>query len=180
MRIPFGASVRTTIESGVPGDGIFWMIVRGIEAFPVVVGDLQLPAAARLRLFRFNGTTQPKQLITLASVPKGMAGAVLNVKFDAAGSGGTAAGTTGNKSRPGASAHPNAPQRFGARSGAGSGNRGGVLDYLEACVRAQFDGSDEVTFLSSGAEDCECIDRRYQRIPPNPRHYLARVLLQHI
>jgi hypothetical protein len=147
MRIPFGSSVRTTIESGVPAEGIFWMIVRGTEAYPVVLGDLQLPAAARLRLYRFNATTQPKQLVTLASVPKGMAGAVLNVKFDAAGRGGTADGTF----------HQNAQQQLDARTGAGSGSRGGVLDYLEACMRAQFDGSDEVTFLSSGAEDCESV-----------------------
>ena len=136
MRIPFGSSARVTIESGVPESGIFWMIVRGVEAYPVVLGDLLLPAAARLRLFRFNATTTPKQLITLAAVPRGYAGAVLNVKFDAAGTGGT-------------HSHPLDPV------GAGSGSRGGVLDYLEACMRAQFDGAgeDEVTFLSSGAED---------------------------
>lgn len=132
MRIPFGSSVRVTIESGVPASGIFWMIVRGVESYPVVLGDLLLPAAARLRLFRFNATTKPKQLVTLAAVPKGFAGAVLNVKFDAAGIGGTH-----QLDQP----------------PVGSGSRGGVLDYLEACMRAQFDGEDEVTFLSSGAED---------------------------
>ena len=132
MRIPFGSAVRVTIESGMPASGIFWMIVRGVEAYPVVLGDLLLPAAARLRLFRFNGTTKPKQLVTLAAVPKGFAGAVLNVKFDASGTGGTH-----QLDQP----------------PVGSGSRGGVLDYLEACMRAQFNGEDEVTFLSSGAED---------------------------
>lgn len=102
----------------------------------MVLGDLQLPSAARLRLYRFNATTKPKQLVTLASVPKGYAGAVLTVKLDAQGY--LAAAGRGNGT--------------GERSG--SGSRGGVLDFLEACMRAQFDGSDDVTFLSSGTEDC--------------------------
>jgi len=93
--------------------------VRGIEAYPVVIGDLQLPAAAKLKLHRVSKSTTPNELVALATVPKGTAGAVLNVKFDAAG------------------------------HGAGQSNDG----YLEACMRAQFDGSDDVTFLSSGAED---------------------------
>ena len=149
MRIPFASSVRTTIESGVRnppgGHGTFWMIVRGIESYPVVLGDLQLPSAARLRLFRFNATTKPKQLVTLASVPKGYAGAVLNVKFDAQGH-------LKNQSHIGVQTDEGGPAAD--RSGSGSGSRGGVLDYLEACMRAQFDGSEEVIFLSSGAEDC--------------------------
>ena len=105
----------------------------------MVLGDLQLPSAARLRLYRFNATTKPKQLVTLASVPKGYAGAVLTVKLDAQGY--LAAAGRGN----------------GTAERSGSGSRGGVLDFLEACMRAQFDGSDDVTFLSSGTEDCACV-----------------------
>eukprot|EP00937_MAST-01D_sp_MAST-1D-sp2_P006755 g6755.t1 len=87
MRIPFGGSVRTTIESAEARAGTFWFIVRGVEAYPVQLGDLQLPDAARLKLHRFNARTAPQQLVTIADVPRGTAGAVVNVKFDAAGSG---------------------------------------------------------------------------------------------
>ena len=119
MRVPFGASVRTTIESNEEDrSGTFWFIVRGLEAYPTVLGDLALPAAARLQLYRFDAPTVPNELVTLASVPRGVGGAVLNVKFDAAG--------------------------HGAQANMG---------YLEACMRASFDGAAEPTFLSSGAED---------------------------
>lgn len=87
-RIPFGKSVRTTIENGGAASGTFWFIVRGIEAYPVQLGDLTLPASARLKLYRFNKVTQPNELVTLATVPAGTAGALLNVKFDAQGRGG--------------------------------------------------------------------------------------------
>jgi hypothetical protein len=164
MRIPFASSVKTTIESGVrnppDGHGTFWMIVRGIESYPVVLGDLQLPAAARLRLFRFDATTKPKQLVTLASVPKGYAGAVLNVKFDGQGH---LKNDGGSRGQP---VDETGPTTDRTGSGSGSGSQGGVLDYLEACMRAQFDGSKEVIFLSSGAEDCELRCRVLQRAQP--------------
>jgi hypothetical protein len=155
VRIPFAASVRVTIESGVThppgGHGTFWIIVRGVESMPVVLGDLILPPAARLRLYRYNATTKPKQLVTLASVPRGYSGAVLSVKFDAEGylrSEGPSETGTGSEGEGGG-------RGVVDRSGSGGRVRGGVLDYLEACMRAQLDGSQEVTFLSSGAEDCE-------------------------
>jgi hypothetical protein len=122
VRIPFGASVRTTIESAqADRGGTFWFIVRGLEAYPVVLGDLALPPAARLRLHRFDAPTLPNELVTLASVPRGVGGAVLATKFDAAGHGKQA-----------------------------------NMGYLEACMRATFDGADPSAppvFLSSGAED---------------------------
>ena len=119
MRVPFGASVRTTIESNEAGrSGTFWFIVRGLEAYPTLLGDLALPPAARLQLHRFDAPTAPNELVTLATVPRGVGGAVLNVKFDAAG--------------------------HGAQANMG---------YLEACMRASFNGAAEPTFLSSGAED---------------------------
>jgi hypothetical protein len=88
MRIPFGKSVKTTIESAqADRSGTFWFIVRGVEAYPVILGDLQLPAAARLKLHRFDNFTVPKQLVTLADIPAGTAGALLSLKLDAAGTG---------------------------------------------------------------------------------------------
>jgi len=83
MRIPFGARLRATLQAPSVG-GTFWFIIRGVEAYPVVLGDLQLPAAARLRLHRFNAQTVTNQLVTLVDVPSGTSGAVLSLRFDAA------------------------------------------------------------------------------------------------
>ena len=49
----------------------------------MVLGDLQLPTAARLRLHSFEARTDPNELVTLADVPKGTSGAVSNLRFDA-------------------------------------------------------------------------------------------------
>lgn len=81
VRVPFGKSLRATLTS--PNSGTFWFIIRGVEALPVVIGDLTLPATARLRLRNFSAHTDPNQLVTLADVPSGTSGAVLNVRFDA-------------------------------------------------------------------------------------------------
>ena len=51
----------------------------------MVLGDLQLPPTARLRFHRFEAPTTNLELVTLATVPKGTAGALLNVRFDANG-----------------------------------------------------------------------------------------------
>ena len=51
----------------------------------MVLGDLQLPPSARLRFHRFEADTQNLELVTLATIPKGTAGALLNVRFDADG-----------------------------------------------------------------------------------------------
>eukprot|EP00935_MAST-01C_sp_MAST-1C-sp1_P001287 g1287.t1 len=55
----------------------------GLWGSPVVLGDLQLPASARLRLHRFENQTEHLDLVTIADVPSGTAGALLNVRFDA-------------------------------------------------------------------------------------------------
>jgi len=87
-RIPFGKSVKTTIESSLKNTtGVFWFIVRGIEAYPVQLGDLTLPATARLKQHRFDRRIEPFEIVTLANIPHGTAGAVLNVKFDGSGEG---------------------------------------------------------------------------------------------
>ena len=63
--------------------GTFWFIIRGVENYPVQLGDLTLPAAARLRLHRFQNTTVNNQLVTLADVADGTAGALFMTRFDA-------------------------------------------------------------------------------------------------
>lgn len=60
----------------------FWMVIRGVEAYPVVLGDMVLLAEARVRIHRFRNLTQPHELVTLADVPAGTSGALLNVRFD--------------------------------------------------------------------------------------------------
>ena len=39
-RIPFGASFRATLSSAQNRSGTFWFIIRGVEAYPVLLGDL--------------------------------------------------------------------------------------------------------------------------------------------
>eukprot|EP01049_Picozoa_sp_SAG25_P005170 SAG25_NODE_344_length_9418_cov_328.220815_10_plen_607_part_01 len=82
VRIPFGAHLRATITSP-SASGTFWFIIRGVEAYPVQIGDVTLPAAARLKVHRINQSTSPLELVTLVSIPRGTAGALLNVKADA-------------------------------------------------------------------------------------------------
>jgi len=66
-RIPFGNSIRITATLAYPADNVFWFIVRGLEDMPVILGDLQLPPSARLRLYKNeNVTLQPYEYTTLA------------------------------------------------------------------------------------------------------------------
>jgi len=81
MRIPFQKSFKATLTS--THSGTFWFIVRGVEDYPVVLGDLELPDAAKLRLHRFRNHTEELELVTLMDVPAGTSGAVLTVRFDA-------------------------------------------------------------------------------------------------
>ncbi|XP_066924957.1 uncharacterized protein [Clytia hemisphaerica] len=48
IRIPYGKSIRVTVTP--PRSGVYWFILRGVENYGVVVGDLALPPTARLRL----------------------------------------------------------------------------------------------------------------------------------
>lgn len=80
MRIPFGSKIRATLTSKF--GGTFWFIIRGIENYPVQLGDLTLPAAARLRLHRFQNCTVNNQLVTLANIASGTAGALFMTRFD--------------------------------------------------------------------------------------------------
>lgn len=85
VRIPFAKSIRSTITSASSTGGTFWFIIRGVEGYPIALGDVTLPPTARLKLHRVNTSTTNLQLVPLVDIPAGTAGAVLNLKFDAAG-----------------------------------------------------------------------------------------------
>eukprot|EP00040_Diaphanoeca_grandis_P021192 m.112903 g.112903 ORF g.112903 m.112903 type:complete len:595 (+) comp28226_c0_seq2:35-1819(+) len=88
VRIPFGTSIKTTIQAApsAKAQGVYWMIVRGLESHPVVLGDLTLPPTARLKIYRVDPTELENfQLVTLANVSSAKSGALLRVNFDAIG-----------------------------------------------------------------------------------------------
>lgn len=87
VRIPFLRSIRTTVRSAYTHDGVLWFIIRGLEAHPVILGDLQLPSAARLRVaHRDNVFLNNGDFITLVNVTADRSGALLRVQLDAGGS----------------------------------------------------------------------------------------------
>lgn len=111
-RIPFSKGFKVTATR--PTTGAFWYIVRGVENYPLILGDLQLPSNTRLRLYKNEKVTlQPLEFVTLANISSS-AGAVFMVTL--------AAQSTD-------------------------------YNYLEACMRAHIDGSEQTTWLSSGTED---------------------------
>lgn len=80
-RIPFGKSFKVTATH--PAGGAFWYIIRGVENYPLVLGDLQLPATARLMLYKNeNIVLTPLQFITLANLTSN-AGALFQVTLAA-------------------------------------------------------------------------------------------------
>lgn len=86
LRVPFGSSLRTAIRAPPSStqDSVFWFVLRGLEGHVVRLGDLELPSAARLRLYRLPPTTLPQfQLIDLAKAPSGTSGALVRVHLDA-------------------------------------------------------------------------------------------------
>lgn len=77
FRIPFLKSFRVTVTH--PKGGIFWYIIRGVENYPLVVGDLLLPKTTRLKVYKqTNVLLQRLESITLAKV-ENSAGAVFMV-----------------------------------------------------------------------------------------------------
>lgn len=80
-RIPFSKSFRVTATH--PNGGSFFYIIRGVENYPLILGDLQLPPNTRLRLFKnVNVELKPLDFITLANV-SGSGGAVFQVTLAA-------------------------------------------------------------------------------------------------
>ena len=81
FRIPFGKSFRVTATR--PNRAVFWYIIRGVENYPVVLGDLVLPPNARLKLYKREGVfMMPFEFLNMAHVT-GSAGAVFLVTLDA-------------------------------------------------------------------------------------------------
>ncbi len=66
-RIPFTAAVKITAT--LPHDGIVYYFCRGMTHLPVVVGDLQLPDSARLKLHK-NWGVEVQPLEQLPLVPQ--------------------------------------------------------------------------------------------------------------
>ena len=64
--VPFGKSFRVTATH--PVGGAFFYIIRGVENYPVIVGDLVLPSNTRLHLYKnVDVKLAPLQFITLAN-----------------------------------------------------------------------------------------------------------------
>lgn len=86
LRVPFQRSLKTTIASRASANSVYWFIIRGLEAMPVHLGDLQLPSSAKLRVYRQENVILKKlEYITLANVSNGISGALLGVKLDSVG-----------------------------------------------------------------------------------------------
>jgi len=65
-RIPYGAEHGIKITMEMPFDGVVYYYIRGMTNYPLIVGDLQLPAEARLRLYsNINTTVQPHSFLPL-------------------------------------------------------------------------------------------------------------------
>lgn len=65
FRIPFQKSIFVSLQS--KRHGHLWYNVRGVENYPIIIGDLELPAEARLRVYKQeNATVQPFEYIFLA------------------------------------------------------------------------------------------------------------------
>ncbi len=65
--MPFQKSIRVTFISTVD-QGYYWYIIRGSQNYPIIVGDLELPKTAKLKLYKIEDMTlYPLQYVVLAS-----------------------------------------------------------------------------------------------------------------
>ena len=72
FRIPFHLNIRITGQLGpdTGKSGTLWTIFRGSESLPIVVGNYQLPASARLVQSRIeNVTYQPLDFVDVVAIP---------------------------------------------------------------------------------------------------------------
>ena len=86
LRVPFARSLRVLVRPapGTTTESRYWFDVRGVEALPIILGELELPPAARLKIHRVsNRSLAHLEMLTIASAPAGMSGAILGTKFDA-------------------------------------------------------------------------------------------------
>ena len=66
-QIPFSKSFQ--VSAAHPVGGAFWYIIRGVYYYPLIFGELQLPANARLRLYKnINVSLEPLQFLDLANI----------------------------------------------------------------------------------------------------------------
>jgi hypothetical protein len=54
-----------------------------VEALPIILGELQLPDTARLKVYRVaNQSLAHLEMLTIAAAASGSSGAILGTKFD--------------------------------------------------------------------------------------------------
>ena len=83
-QIPFSKSFQVTATD--PVGGVFWYIIRGVYNYPLILGDLQLPSTARLRLYKnVKVDLLPFEFIDLVDVHNS-AGALFQVTLAASSS----------------------------------------------------------------------------------------------
>ena len=73
-KIPFGSSIRVTVQHRSASFGGFYVIVRGGLNLPLSIGETLLPQTARLKLQVFEGGLQPLEFLDVVKVPKGYSG----------------------------------------------------------------------------------------------------------
>eukprot|EP01084_Bolivina_argentea_P116703 207304_1 len=79
-QIPFPSQIRITLEIvNKPAIYDFYFMARGVLNYPLILGNLQLPSTARLRLFKNEDVIlQPMEMLTLANISN-TSGALLQV-----------------------------------------------------------------------------------------------------
>ena len=66
IRFPFQKSIRMTLTTAT--NAVYWFIVRGVENYPIIIGDMQLPSNAQLVLHKYEKfLMKPYELISLAN-----------------------------------------------------------------------------------------------------------------
>ena len=83
-QIPFSKSLQVTAIH--PMGGSFWYIIRGVYYYPLIFGELQLPANARLRLYKnVDVSLEPLQFLDLVNISSS-SGVLFQVTLAANGS----------------------------------------------------------------------------------------------
>ena len=83
-QIPFSKSLQVTAIH--PVGGAFFYIIRGVYYYPLIFGELQLPANARLRLYKnVDVSLEPLQFLDLANISSS-SGVLFQVTLAANGS----------------------------------------------------------------------------------------------
>ncbi len=68
-RVPFKKSIKISFIS--KSNGAYWFIIRGVENFPIIIGDIELPVSAQLKLYKLEKVVmKPFQFVSLASTDK--------------------------------------------------------------------------------------------------------------